>query len=240
MTHEQAIKWLSHDEIHHTDMLEALLHRAADIVASTANALLLSMGDGGERTLLLSSKSKNDTLRFLSQIDDFLLLAIHQEEQLPALLNTLPLVVDIICYQSVYQSTTPLPTADPAIVIRPLGMQHFQFIKKYYTADLPDEYLTDRLQTGMVFGAYTEHNLAGFIGVHAEGSIGMLEVLPACRRQGVAHALQTFMTNHFLQNELVPFAQVTPENAASIALQKKLGYTVGQEKIIWLSRCPPT
>lgn len=39
-------------------------------------------------------------------------------------------------------------------------------------------------------GAFLDGVLAGFIGIHEEGSIGMLEVLPAYRRRSLGYALE--------------------------------------------------
>ena len=39
-------------------------------------------------------------------------------------------------------------------------------------------------------GAFLDGVLAGLIGIHEEGSIGMLEVLPAYRRRGLGYALE--------------------------------------------------
>ena len=43
------------------------------------------------------------------------------------------------------------------------------------------DYVAERLAAGAMTGAFLDGVLAGFIGIHEEGSIGMLEVLPAYR-----------------------------------------------------------
>ena len=41
----------------------------------------------------------------------------------------------------------------------------------------------------MFFGAFVDGQLAGFVGEHSEGSMGMLEIFPAYRRRGLGYSL---------------------------------------------------
>ena len=84
-----------------------------------------------------------------------------------------------------------------------------------------------RLAAGTIDGGYLDGELVGFIGMHAEGSMGMLEVFPGWRRRGVALALEAAKIASGLAAGHVPWAQVFPENRASIALQHRLGMAFG-------------
>ena len=55
----------------------------------------------------------------------------------------------------------------------------------------------------------------GLPGMHPEGSVGMLEVLPEYRRQGAATALMAAMVNFCLERGCVPFSQIFAGNEAS-------------------------
>jgi tRNA (guanine37-N1)-methyltransferase len=74
----------------------------------------------------------------------------------------------------------------------------------------------------------------GFIGKHAEGSMGLLEVLPENRRQGLARTLESFLIDRELREGNLPYCQVFRDNAASLALQKKLGLQLAEGLVIWL------
>ena len=50
------------------------------------------------------------------------------------------------------------------------------------------EHIRQAIGAGML-GAFVDGTLAGFAGFHGEGSIGLLEVLPAYRRRGLGEAL---------------------------------------------------
>jgi tRNA (guanine37-N1)-methyltransferase len=64
----------------------------------------------------------------------------------------------------------------------------------------------------------------------------MLEVLPNYRKRGLAFALEAHMINHLLVLGRRAFCQVSVDNAASIALQKKLGMSVSDSVISWIER----
>ncbi len=84
-----------------------------------------------------------------------------------------------------------------------------------------------------VFGAFTDSKLAGFIGRHADGSIGMLHVFDGFRRRGIGEALETFMINYVMTFGRVPLCDVYCGNSASMALQIKLGMTAARCGTFW-------
>ena len=74
----------------------------------------------------------------------------------------------------------------------------------------------------------------GFVGEHLEGSMGLLYVLPEFRRRGFGEALEKFCIAKTIEKGFVPFGQVEKDNAASLNLQKKLGFTVSENLIFWM------
>ena len=89
-----------------------------------------------------------------------------------------------------------------------------------------------------VLGAFPtgSNQPAGFVGFHEEGSIGMLEVLPAWRRRGLGELLLRAAVNRALERGALPFAQVIEDNAPSLALQQKAGLTLSGTRMFWLMR----
>lgn len=76
--------------------------------------------------------------------------------------------------------------------------------------------------------------MIGFAGSHAEGSMGILKVLPPYRRRGYAAELELFVIRYFMRRGLIPFGQVETNNASSAALQRKLGLTKAPRRAYWL------
>lgn len=77
--------------------------------------------------------------------------------------------------------------------------------------------------------------LAGFIGLHGEGGIGMLEVFPEYRRRGLAAALVQGMVRRRLAEGAIPFGHIVKGNEPSLRLQKKLGFRFSEEFVYWIS-----
>lgn len=101
----------------------------------------------------------------------------------------------------------------------------------------PGDYTVERIQTLMrekgIFGAISDGALAGFIGRHRDGSMGMLEVFPNYRRSGLAYALESFLITLVMTYGRIPICDVFTSNAASIALQEKLGLARGAGTTFW-------
>ena len=76
--------------------------------------------------------------------------------------------------------------------------------------------------------------LAGFIGTHSEGSMGMLEVFPEHRRKGYGMMLESYLIRWHLERGWTPFGHVIDGNEASIRLQQKAGMEKGDLPAIWV------
>lgn len=85
-----------------------------------------------------------------------------------------------------------------------------------------------------VFGAIEDGKLAGFIGRHGDGNMGMLEVLDGYRRRGIGEELEKFLINYIMTFGRVPICEVYTDNAPSIALQNKLGLTPAVGYTFWM------
>ena len=85
-----------------------------------------------------------------------------------------------------------------------------------------------------MLGAFVDGECAGFVGFHAEGAIGMLEVLPRFRRRGIGEALLRGIVALALSRGQYAFAQVFTDNLPSLALQRKAGLAVSEEILYWL------
>lgn len=101
-----------------------------------------------------------------------------------------------------------------------------------YTADEIAELMRDK----KIFGALVGGRLAGFIGRHRDGNMGMLEVYPEFRRRGIGEELQKFLMLYVMTFGRIPICDVYEDNAPSIALQKKLGLTRADNYTFWIEK----
>ena len=141
------------------------------------------------------------------------------------------------CYQAAWLAEEPpeLPPFDGKL--RPLGLEWAPFIFAHYgksdIGGLP--HIEEAVRQGML-GAFVDGELAGFVGFHPEGSIGLLEVLPPYRRRGLGEVLLLGAVRLALERGQYAFGQVLVDNAPSLALQKKAGLTVSEDTLYWLFR----
>ena len=85
-----------------------------------------------------------------------------------------------------------------------------------------------------MLGAFKNGELAGFIGTHSEGSMGILQILPEYQHQGLGITLEAAMIAFELQKGHVPYGQLFTDNVRSRNLQEKLGMTFADGQIAWL------
>lgn len=96
--------------------------------------------------------------------------------------------------------------------------------KKSRTEEQVRNYLQERLKAGVMYGIFAEENLAGVIGMHKGGSMGMLYVDLPYRRQGLAACLTAYLVNRMLEKGWTPYACVPADNMAARNLLDKLGF----------------
>lgn len=139
------------------------------------------------------------------------------------------------CWQQGWLCTTPPPLKDTTVDIRQLDQSHLSIVLANYS--LTDEkYLSWLITRGELYGAFEAGALLAFVGRHAEGSMGLLEVLPPYRRRGLATLLQSYMIGLELSRGRVPYGQVFDGNDASLALQRSLGMTSSMQPLYWAVR----
>ena len=131
------------------------------------------------------------------------------------------------CHLAVYERTEPIEELG-AYDIRVLdGSFADEVIAHYSHPEYLDEgEVEGMLAQGKMLGGFEDGELVGYIGVHGDGAIGMLEVFLGHRRQGWGRALEAAYINRQLEQGFTPWGQVWPSNVPSIRLQERLGLTV--------------
>ena len=228
----EAQKYLEKDRLLHIDMLEPLRLKEAKVLYAGEDGVLIQHIPGGIH--MLSAASQESAARISSLIQAAQLLVLHQPYLREELMRRFALHHAMPCHQAAWLKDTPVPALEEDADIRPLTISELPKVLLHYT-NIPDpQYARERLEAGML-GAYVAGELAGFIGTHPEGTIGLLEVFPAYRRRGLALKLETAMMQRQQLLGRIPYAQVKEGNDASVALHKKLGMEITQEaSMCWL------
>lgn len=190
-------------------------------------------------------------------------IVLHQEAVIPKAEECLFMKAGSACYQAVCTRREKLPVSglyradgkpmDDGLVIRPLQVEHAQVAANAYleygylagkehSEEVKREnllYIMKRIMEGEMFGAFFQSEdgselLAGFIGKHSEGSLGMLTIFPEYRRRRLGFALETYMINRDLEQGFTPYGQVKSDNEASRILQDKMGLYLSKTPIFWM------
>ncbi|QHI73541.1 GNAT family N-acetyltransferase [Aminipila terrae] len=227
----QALQYLEQELLLNMGMIEPIHRDTADILYAQKDGVLLFEKKSG--AYMISVDCPDLAQKLIKSITDAKLFAVHQSFCLPIIQSKFVFKNQFKCSQAVYLNKTLIPS-DGKIKIYKLNHTHIPVIlDNYHAMDDPD-YITRLIESEQIYGTFVMGNLAGFIGMHPEGSIGMLEVLPDFRRQGIGYALESYMVNLMMKKGWIPFCQVFENNTNSIALQKKLGFELSNQYLYWL------
>ena len=228
---QKAREYLERDPLLYMDMLGPLDRGMVEVVSLREDGLLLYNGPG--EAFMLAADSLEAGKALCAGVEAMGIATAHDGETGAFLRDQYHLPDLRGCTQAAYLEKEPLPVP-PGFEIRPLGEEFFSLILENYHSFTDPEYIHKRIAAGVMHGAFQNGELAGFIGMHAEGSVGMLEVLPQHRRKGAATALMAFMTGFCLERGWVPFSQIFHGNEASLALHRRLGWALSQRPLYWV------
>lgn len=138
------------------------------------------------------------------------------------------------CKSFAYLEPMP-PVPSGTYVFRRLAPTLADYVHRVYhnpgNADV--EHIARLMRDKGVFGAFSGTALVGFIGRHGDGSMGLLEVDEKFRRRGAGSALEKFLISYVMTFGRTPFCDSFTDNAASLALQRKLGMTEAENYTFW-------
>ncbi len=157
---------------------------------------------------------------------------LHQECLLAPMGKAYKILEKNTCRRAVFNRKLPLEITKD-VEIRPLDASFLEEVSSHYSMG-SKEYMKERLESGSLFGAFADGKLAGFVGEHVEGSIGMLEVYEEYRRRGIGEKLEAYMINYHLSKGYLPYGDVIAGNMPSFHLQRKLGLKITKEIFYWV------
>lgn len=225
---EKALSYLNRDVLLNIDVLESLRRGDSEILAAEDDGVLARVKDGW---LYFLSCDSADAAKRLIEGYDIHLCVLHGCEHIDEIASAIGLGHGRECRQVAYLRNEPADEGDADI--RVLTPDYAEFICEVYGHGRP-EGIREQLTEGTVWGIFVDGEIAGFMGRHEEGSMGMLEILPEYRRRGLAHKLEAGYINAVRALGEVPYAQIYTDNEASFALQRKLGLEITDRHIAWM------
>lgn len=223
------------DPILYLDMTEPVRRGTGDVLyASAKGALVAVRTKGTDGTIYTLFAEDEDTADLLCGLipPHPAYVTVHESLSFSALRTHFGYTEMNPCWQVAYLEEAPISLPVSKFQIRPLTCEYLPQVLAHYRLT-SDDYVAGILADGDLFGAFDGPTLSGFVGLHEEGTIGLLEVLPEYRRQGAATLLQTYLTNRELARGHIPYGQVFDGNEPSLLLQASLGYRCSHSPMYW-------
>lgn len=227
---QNIIRFLERDTLRCVAARELYKQEGSNVLAFTGEALLME-ADG---LYALSADSAEGAMRACETVSDMRLLVCDCAAAAPLLIKRYGFTRSRACYNVIYPKKEPVPVEQGAF-LAPMDIADAPRVIECYDL-LPPEQVRRHIMDGTLLGGYVGGEWAGFIGLHDEGSMGMLYIFPSARRRGLGYTLEGLLINRLLSEGRLPWAQIFTDNTASLALQEKLGLARSDEEIVWLSK----
>lgn len=229
---------LKKDKVKNIMTIDSLERGLAIVLLKNDNTLIVKT----DEALLVHSCEKNDFNLIVEKVknnikkDEFVFILVHDEWLAEDLREALGFKEIIPYLNSLIEDDVVIEEVTiKGLEIRQLTQDDFNFVRRTYKLVASDGYIRERIDHGML-GAVYNGNLVGFVGEHDEGTMGMLEVIPEARRLGIAKALSNEMIKLMRKNKRYAHSNTSPNNEASIQLQKQHGFTICYDPVYWLFR----
>lgn len=216
------------------DMTEMLRRGLGELLYDgPEGAVVRRNGRGTVATDITQPEALLDVLRRLD-VPELRQLTVKSQAAYDALSRALGLTESCPCAQWVYseKEAPSVPDADIRLLTADYARtaaEHYHLVEE----SLP--YIRSRIEAGQVWGIFDGGKLAGFIGTHSEGAMGMLEIFPEFRRRGYGYTLEAYLIAWHLAQGWTPYCHVVEGNDASTRLQRRLGMKCAQLPALWIS-----
>lgn len=228
----QVAKRLSKNKRSNIHIMENLSRGKGDVLFAEGDNVLVY--DKECKMAMLTVKNRETGEQLLDLVpDEVQLFVTSQEFMNEVICERFDFEVFHECFQSCYTQRELLPVKYKNI--KPLELDSVPYLSAHYEYET-EEYLRERVSAGVMFGAYADDRLVGFVGVHNDGSTGLLYVEEAYRREGIGLSLVAYAMNRQKEWGYIPYGHTFVENEKSLALQEKLGLYVAKDTIWWLQK----
>lgn len=221
---DSIVRYLKRDPILYAEMMEVYRLGNCEILYEENDGILLY--DHTSHEYLATANTKAGAKDILLKIPtDYEMLIVHDDVFLELENIDFKFANKLVFYNYLYDKRAKYKIPENNLEFKMLDDQYIPFVKEHYSVEslCNDQYIKSRIQAVML-GAFIDGKIVGFIGMHDNGAIGMLEVLEAYRRKHIGMLLQMMYTNYLL-DEKYPgaiYSQVYENNEVSTHLQNKL------------------
>lgn len=226
------MEFLNTNHILYAGLIQVINRGTAKILEADEQGIFLQ--DAAGEAFMLAVDSYEKGIRWLKKHEtlNYPLLVLFRKDLFDFAREHYAFSNMLDCFQAVYMPSEP-PAIPRRLQIKTATKEHLKVITEHYEA-LSEQELKHIIRQGHLFLGYHNEEIVGFIGIHLEGSMGLLEIFPKHRGNGYGTELEGFLISYMLEEGLIPFCQVETTNEKSLKLQKKLGLTISTEHMYWL------
>ena len=217
-------------------MMESLAAGRSEILCAKGGDVLLYDEYARFATILAENEQSAEAMAKL--IPEDVKLIVTSQDFVNRVLENYGYKAYCECEQYLYPQKVTLPVKHKDM--RVLTEADAEYVCEHYVgangADEERAYIYNRIHAKALYGVYVAGQLAGFAGIHEDGSSGLLHVEEAYRGQGLALALEAYVINRQLEQGRIPYGYVNLGNEASAKLQEKLGLYKASKTFYWLEK----
>lgn len=225
------LEYLNSDYLINASIIDPIQRQSAEIIYAARDGVMVK--DKISDVVMLQTENMELAERLLDGLPEVALLVAHNTELANLVERKLGFDKRVPCYQGVYRR-------------EPFAVPQTDLEMRLMTEDEADEACTmyhfnkedaiKHIRLGLVFGGFVGGEIVGMIGFHYQGSMGLLEVKPQHRRKGYGEMMEKFLINDRLAKGVIPYCQIIDDNSASLALQRKLGLDLSNNKLYWMRK----
>ncbi len=228
----KAFEYLSKDVNKNVGMIECLKHHDCEMIYNENDGVFMLDRTAG--IYMLSTDVVSASERATDRIAPPRLVVCNSEHDYTVASKAFDLNGLNKCYQVIWEGGK-LPLKGVCEIKKLAATEeNIDFVFNHYTLAYTKEHIAEEIASIGMLGAYLDGRLVGFIGRHDEMSMGLLEVLPECRRMGIATELESQLINEILDMGQVPYAHIICDNEKSLNMHRSKGFTFSEGFIYWI------
>lgn len=225
-------KMMHEDLALHVDIYEAL-RIGADVIFDSKTCLLIY--DKNVDMYWITAKYFDEGTKVLDKyVKNNTAISVRCEAFCQHINKVLRIRLDEQCWQAYTDRTIDnLFYMDGKLEMHHHSIDDYNLFRAVYKHKT-DEDLKQDFENQDFTGLYEDGKMLGFIGIHREGAIGMLNILLEYRRKGHGKALLCNIMNKQIMQERIPFSQIVFDNDASIKMHKEIGLIFSKDTQRWM------
>jgi 8-oxo-dGTP diphosphatase len=194
---------------------------------------LLVKGKSDENWIYISSSSELELIQLLENLNaEDKYFAIIEEWMEPIIIKQRDLEWKLSCMKYILPDDIDLPESKCEVAKLKKDDADYIFENYDYKSYTSPAYISERIVNDLSFGITEDDKLVGWVLTHDDGSIGLLNVLPAYRRKGYGYELMLAITREARRLGHFPFLHIEEDNIKSTELALKLGFKQDR-KVSW-------